>query len=133
MTERKDAIIIGAGPAGVVAAETLRKLDSDGEITIIGDEPATLTIRTDLHTCGRLAIGWSLVGPEGASREDALDAMGEFANVVGGSVKFCFESESHLGLPEVEILDEASDVPDLVNPVVILHQIGRIEIQLVNG
>ena len=32
-------IIIGAGPAGVVAAETLRKADADASITIIGDEP----------------------------------------------------------------------------------------------
>ncbi len=32
-------IIIGAGPAGVIAAETLRKADSDALITIIGDEP----------------------------------------------------------------------------------------------
>ena len=32
-------IIIGAGPAGVVAAETIRKLDSSAIITIIGDEP----------------------------------------------------------------------------------------------
>ena len=32
-------IIIGAGPAGVVAAETLRKTDPEAEITLIGDEP----------------------------------------------------------------------------------------------
>ncbi|MCP4389703.1 MAG: NAD(P)/FAD-dependent oxidoreductase [Gammaproteobacteria bacterium] len=32
-------IIIGAGPAGVIAAETLRKTDPDADITIIGDEP----------------------------------------------------------------------------------------------
>lgn len=32
-------VIIGAGPAGVVAAETLRKADSAATITIIGDEP----------------------------------------------------------------------------------------------
>ncbi len=32
-------IIIGAGPAGVVAAETLRKHDQDAIITIIGSEP----------------------------------------------------------------------------------------------
>jgi len=31
--------IIGAGPAGVIAAETLRKTDPQGEITLIGDEP----------------------------------------------------------------------------------------------
>lgn len=32
-------IIIGAGPAGVVAAETLREFDPEAKITIIGDEP----------------------------------------------------------------------------------------------
>jgi len=32
-------IIIGAGPAGVVAAETLRKADPSAGIAIIGDEP----------------------------------------------------------------------------------------------
>jgi len=32
-------LIIGAGPAGVIAAETLRKLDPDAAITLIGDEP----------------------------------------------------------------------------------------------
>jgi len=31
-------IIIGAGPAGVIAAENLRKLDPESTITIIGDE-----------------------------------------------------------------------------------------------
>lgn len=31
--------IVGAGPAGVVAAETLRKADPDGEVKLIGDEP----------------------------------------------------------------------------------------------
>jgi NAD(P)H-nitrite reductase large subunit len=32
-------LIIGAGPAGVVAAETLRKADPDADIALIGDEP----------------------------------------------------------------------------------------------
>ena len=32
-------VIIGAGPAGVIAAETLRKLDPDSSVTLIGDEP----------------------------------------------------------------------------------------------
>ncbi len=32
-------VIIGNGPAGVVAAETLRKLDPTATITLIGDEP----------------------------------------------------------------------------------------------
>jgi NAD(P)H-nitrite reductase large subunit len=32
-------VIIGAGPAGAAAADTLRKLDPDCQITLIGDEP----------------------------------------------------------------------------------------------
>jgi NAD(P)H-nitrite reductase large subunit len=32
-------LIIGAGPAGVIAAEHLRKLNPDAAITIVGDEP----------------------------------------------------------------------------------------------
>lgn len=34
----KQYLIIGGGPAGTTAAETLRKLDADGKITIISDE-----------------------------------------------------------------------------------------------
>ncbi|MEM7543465.1 MAG: FAD-dependent oxidoreductase [Pseudomonadota bacterium] len=32
-------VVVGAGPAGVIAAEALRKLDSDATVTLIGDEP----------------------------------------------------------------------------------------------
>lgn len=32
-------IIIGAGPAGIIAAETLRKFDAGSTITVIGNEP----------------------------------------------------------------------------------------------
>lgn len=31
-------VIVGAGPAGIIAAETLRKLDASAQITVIGDE-----------------------------------------------------------------------------------------------
>ncbi|RKZ70293.1 MAG: NAD(P)/FAD-dependent oxidoreductase, partial [Gammaproteobacteria bacterium] len=31
-------VIIGAGPAGVIAAETIRKVQPDSSVTIIGDE-----------------------------------------------------------------------------------------------
>jgi NAD(P)H-nitrite reductase large subunit len=33
-------VIIGAGPAGVVAAETLREADPSSEVVLVGDEPA---------------------------------------------------------------------------------------------
>jgi len=47
-------LIIGAGPAGVNAAETLRKLDADADIRIIGDEPEP--------PYSRMAIPYLLMG-----------------------------------------------------------------------
>ncbi len=47
-------IIAGAGPAGVVAAETLRKADAEAEILLFGDEPEP--------PYGRMAIPYVLVG-----------------------------------------------------------------------
>lgn len=47
-------VIIGAGPAGVVAAETLRSRDPEGEITLIGDEPEP--------AYSRMAIPYLLAG-----------------------------------------------------------------------
>jgi NAD(P)H-nitrite reductase large subunit len=37
--ERMNHVIVGAGPAGVVAAESLRRLQADANIVIVGDEP----------------------------------------------------------------------------------------------
>ena len=53
-------IIIGAGPTGVVAAETLRKLDAGSQITIIGEEPEA--------PYSRMAIPYLLI--------DQIDAAG---------------------------------------------------------
>ncbi|MGI9336518.1 MAG: FAD-dependent oxidoreductase, partial [Gammaproteobacteria bacterium] len=47
-------VIIGAGPAGVVAAETLRKADCGAKITIVGDEPEA--------PYSRMALPYYLVG-----------------------------------------------------------------------
>ncbi|MCB1876044.1 MAG: NAD(P)/FAD-dependent oxidoreductase [Chromatiales bacterium] len=47
-------VIIGAGPAGVVAAETLRKIDPGCRVTLVGDEPEP--------PYSRMAIPYLLVG-----------------------------------------------------------------------
>ncbi len=47
-------VIIGAGPAGVIAAETLRIADPEGAITMIGDEPSP--------PYSRMAIPYLLAG-----------------------------------------------------------------------
>ena len=53
-------VIIGAGPAGVIAAETLHKTDPQGEITLLGDEPEpphlSLQFQDDVIT-GATSIG----------------------------------------------------------------------------
>lgn len=47
-------VIIGAGPAGVVAAETLRKLDGRADVVIVGDEPEP--------PYSRMALPYYLIG-----------------------------------------------------------------------
>ena len=50
-------VIVGAGPAGVIAAETLRRTDLAGAITLIGDEPEP--------PYSRMAIPYLLAGSIG--------------------------------------------------------------------
>ncbi|MEM7293412.1 MAG: FAD-dependent oxidoreductase [Pseudomonadota bacterium] len=52
-------VIVGAGPAGVVAAEHLRKLDPTSDITLIGDEPEA--------PYSRMAIPYYLIDKIGES------------------------------------------------------------------
>ena len=47
-------VIIGAGPAGVVAAETIRKADPSAKVMLIGNEPE--------NPYSRMAIPYYLVG-----------------------------------------------------------------------
>lgn len=47
-------VIVGAGPAGVIAADTLRKADPDGEVTLVGGEADP--------PYGRMAIPYFLIG-----------------------------------------------------------------------
>ena len=60
-------VIIGAGPAGVVAAESLRKLDPDCQITLVGDEPEP--------PYSRMAIPYYLV--------DHIDEQGTYLRKTG--------------------------------------------------
>lgn len=76
-------LILGAGPAGVVAAETLRGLDSSASIRILGDEPEP--------PYSRMAIPYLLQGniDEGGThlrkRRDYFDSLRiEVSNGPGG-------------------------------------------------
>ena len=41
-------VVIGAGPAGIIAAETLRRVDERAQVTVVGDEPEPPYSRMDI-------------------------------------------------------------------------------------
>jgi len=63
-------VIIGNGPAGVVAAETLRKADSKADITLVGDEPEP--------PYSRMAIPYFLMGNIGEAGTHLRKEKGHF-------------------------------------------------------
>ncbi|MEM9563894.1 MAG: chemotaxis protein CheX [Actinomycetota bacterium] len=72
-----------------------------GTIVVHADTEAMLVIETDAQVCAKLARCWGLIGDDGATTQDATDALGELCNLVGATVKTVFEEESHVGIPEV--------------------------------
>jgi NAD(P)H-nitrite reductase large subunit len=79
-------IIIGAGPAGVIAAETLRKADPDADITIIGDEPEP--------PYSRMAIPYFLI--------DNIDETGTYLR----------DPKKHFKTQDVEVVQQRVDKID---------------------
>jgi hypothetical protein len=98
-----------------------------GTVTINnGDSPGRLTIDTDQSTCETLARCWGLVGPEGPTHDDALDALAEFVNVVGGTVKSAFEEETFVGIPEVS--EGIGELPAM-DPAEVFHALGQFHVR----
>lgn len=66
-------VIIGAGPAGVVAAETLRQHDPAGAVTLLGDEPEP--------PYSRMAIPYLLAEEVGEEGTHLRHGAGHFDNL----------------------------------------------------
>jgi len=66
-------VIIGAGPAGVIAAETLRKTDASGSIVIVGDEAEP--------PYSRMALPYLLAGKVGEEGTYLRKDQGYFASL----------------------------------------------------
>ncbi|MBC7728892.1 MAG: NAD(P)/FAD-dependent oxidoreductase, partial [Microbacteriaceae bacterium] len=64
-------VILGAGPAGVIAAETLRKHRAADEIVVIGDEPEA--------PYSRMAIPYLLIGKVAEAGTQLRHTPGHFA------------------------------------------------------
>ena len=61
-------------------------------------------VAVETTNAGAIAIASSMLAaaPDTLGDEDLADAIGELANIVGGSVKSCVEGHSTLSLPSVE-------------------------------
>jgi NAD(P)H-nitrite reductase large subunit len=66
-------VIIGAGPAGVVAAEAIRDLDESSTVTLLGDEPE--------RPYSRMAIPYYLVGQIAEEGTHLRKDEGHFASL----------------------------------------------------
>ena len=87
-------LIIGAGPAGVVAAETLRKADPDAAIAIIGDEPEP--------PYSRMAIPYYLI--------DNIDEAGTYLR----------DPQAHFNAQNIEVVQQKVDKVDTAKKEVTL-------------
>lgn len=129
VTELLDMLAMNAGidldpgppPSGgspLTATTTINAQDGVGTT-------GRLTIETDSTACGALAACWGLVGPDGATMQDAKDALGELTNLVGGTIKTVLAEESFVGIPEVaEGTSQA-----VCRPVPVDHGLGRFVVQ----
>ena len=89
-------VIIGAGPAGVVAAESIRKYDVSSTVTIVGDEPE--------RPYSRMAIPYYLVGQIGEEGTYLRKGTEHFASL-GIDVRHGRVSKLDVGAETVELAD----------------------------
>jgi NAD(P)H-nitrite reductase large subunit len=66
-------VILGAGPAGIIAAETIRKHAPNDEIVVIGDEPEA--------PYSRMAIPYLLIGQVGEEGTHLRHTAGHYASL----------------------------------------------------
>ncbi len=93
-------VIIGAGPAGVIAAETLRKVQPDSTVTIIGDEPEP--------PYSRMAIPYLLIGK--------IDEAGTYLR----------KSDAHLTRSGIDVIHDLVSAVDTSGKKVTLESGGSL-------
>ena len=121
ITEVLDALVVNAGidlETPIPPEQGIDPSPLSGQIVVHADTDARLTIDSDARACATLARCWGLIGPGGATTQDALDALGELCNLIGATVKTVFDEESHVGIPETTegSTDWAAEAVDVVHP-----------------
>jgi hypothetical protein len=102
-----------------------------GHVAFLGGAHAEATIATPAELGARLALAYGLVADGEPELEDAVDAFGEFVNVMGGSLKAAFEHVTTLGIPTVEAV-AAWDGGD-GEFVTVDHPVGHLLVSIVTG
>lgn len=124
-----DALVVNAGmdPEGPLPPEPgVDPGPMHGIIPVEASTEARLVIECDTRVCAGLARCWGLIGPDGASLDDARDALGELCNLVGATVKTVFAEESSVGIPDVIQGPAPAWDPEVVE---VLHGAGRFVAQ----
>ena len=106
-------LIIGAGPAGVTAAETLRKLDPEADILLIGNEPEPPYSRMAIpyHLEGKIdESGTLLRDPEYFDRQDIVLERQHVAALDADRRSIQLENGSSLGYDRLLIACGSSPV-----------------------
>jgi chemotaxis protein CheX len=77
-----------------------------GFVEIQGGWVGRVSVETTDRGAVAIASQMLMVPSEELTQADLVDAVGELANIVGGSVKSCVEGHSTLSLPAVVPVDE---------------------------
>src|SRR6478736_4972429 len=73
-------VIIGGGPAGTYAIDTLRRLDAEAEITLVCDEPAYARMALPYYVAGEVPEAQTITGtPEYFQRQRVMPVLGQRA------------------------------------------------------
>lgn len=102
----------------------------EARIGIRGDRPTELRVAASEATARCVAAAWFGIDAGACGSQDALDAMAELANVVGGAIKPFLDGDHLLGLPVVASASELADLdPDGVSAT-IEHPVGILLAEL---
>jgi CheY-specific phosphatase CheX len=107
---REDAVPDDAGTVATVPDRMTRTLTAIVDIN--GDFNGSVSVRCRRTTAERIASVMFDAPEPDLSREDVIDALGEFANMAAGAVKGMLDGDKTLGLPTVgEGIDYIMVVP----------------------
>lgn len=95
-------------------------VELQASIRIDGDRSGVVRIGMPQTLARSAAAAMLACSPDDASEEDVSDALGELANMIGGSLKSLFPTGSQLGLPQVGMVGTDAE-PGTAEPAHIDH------------